>query len=72
MRTVSTTDVRTLLPDLLSQVKCAGINATPLVIRRHLEPMAVLISFEQFDDYRALSAYRSHELQRESRKHGAT
>lgn len=67
MRTVSLTDLRSALPHILNQLRCAGPDATPIVLRRHYEPMAVLISFEQFDDYRALIAYRTYELHREDR-----
>jgi len=63
MRTVSVTDVRSALPYILDELKSAGPDATPLVVRRHSEPMAVLISFEQFEDYRALVAHRSYALQ---------
>jgi hypothetical protein len=67
MRSVSVTDVRSVLPHILDHFKRAGPDATPMVIRRHLQPMAVLISFEQFDEYRALLAHRARELRREKR-----
>ena len=51
---MSVTDVRSVLPFVLTRLKCAGRDAIPVVIGRHREPMGVLISIEQFHEYCAL------------------
>ena len=43
-----------MLPHVLAAIKSGGRDAVPILIGRHREPMAVLISVEQFYEYCAL------------------
>lgn len=43
-----------MLPHVLLKVKCGGRDAIPVMIGRHREPMAVIISVEQFYEYCSL------------------
>ena len=54
METLSVTDVRAVLPHVLLKLKCGGRDAIPVLIGRHREPMAVIISIEQFYEYCSL------------------
>ena len=54
MQTITVTDARTVLPHVLAAIKSGGRDAVPILIGRHREPMAVLISVEQFYEYCAL------------------
>lgn len=54
METISVTDVRAVLPHVLMKLKCGGRDAIPVLIGRHREPMAVIISVEQFYEYCSL------------------
>lgn len=54
MQTITVTDARTVLPHILATLKSGGRDAVPILIGRHREPMAVLISIEQFHEYCAL------------------
>jgi antitoxin (DNA-binding transcriptional repressor) of toxin-antitoxin stability system len=51
MQTITVTDARTVLPQILAALKGGGRDAVPILIGRHREPMAVLISVEQFYEY---------------------
>ena len=51
MRTITVTDARAVLPRILTEIKTGGSDAVPILIGRHREPMAVLISVEQFYEY---------------------
>jgi PHD/YefM family antitoxin component YafN of YafNO toxin-antitoxin module len=51
MQTITVTDARSVLPHILAAVKSGGRDAVPILIGRHREPMAVLISVEQFYEY---------------------
>ena len=51
VQSISVTDVRTVLPVVLARLKEGGRDAAPVLIGRHREPMAVLISVEQFYEY---------------------
>lgn len=51
VQTITVTDVRTVLPLVLNSIKDGALDATPILIGRHREPMAVLISVEQFYEY---------------------
>jgi PHD/YefM family antitoxin component YafN of YafNO toxin-antitoxin module len=51
MQTITVTDARSVLPHILATLKGAGMDAVPILIGRHREPMAVLISVEQFYEY---------------------
>lgn len=54
LETITVTDIRTVLPLVLARLKDGGRDAVPVLIGRHREPMAVLISLEQFYEYSAL------------------
>jgi antitoxin (DNA-binding transcriptional repressor) of toxin-antitoxin stability system len=54
VQTITVTDVRTVLPLVLNSIKEGALDATPILIGRHREPMAVLISVEQFYEYCSL------------------
>lgn len=54
METITVTDVRAVLPIVLARLKDGGRDAVPVLIGRHREPMAVLISIEQFYEYCSL------------------
>ena len=54
MQTMTVTDARAILPRVLTVIKTGGSDAVPILIGRHREPMAVLISVEQFYEYCAL------------------
>ena len=54
MQTITVTDARTVLPHILAGLKGGGRDAIPILLGRHREPMAVLISVEQFYEYCAL------------------
>ena len=54
MQTITVTDARTVLPHILAALKSGGRDAVPILSGRHREPMAVLISIEQFHEYCAL------------------
>ncbi len=54
METITVTDVRAVLPIVLARLKDGGRDAVPVLIGRHREPMAVLISLEQFYEYCSL------------------
>ena len=54
METITVTDIRAVLPHILAKLKGGGRDAVPILIGRHREPMAVLISIEQFYEYCAL------------------
>jgi hypothetical protein len=51
VETITVTDVRAILPVVLGRLKDGGRDAVPVLIGRHREPMAVLISLEQFYEY---------------------
>jgi PHD/YefM family antitoxin component YafN of YafNO toxin-antitoxin module len=51
MQTITVTDARSVLPHILATLKAGGRDAIPILIGRHREPMAVLISVEQFYEY---------------------
>jgi len=51
MRTITVTDAKAVLPHILATLKAGGRDAVPILIGRHREPMAVLISVEQFYEY---------------------
>lgn len=53
---LNVTDAKVTLSRIIAKIKIEGDNATPVVIGRHREAMAVLISLEQFQEYRALAA----------------
>jgi antitoxin (DNA-binding transcriptional repressor) of toxin-antitoxin stability system len=53
---LNVTDAKVTLSRIIAKIKIEGDNATPVVIGRHGEAMAVLISIEQFQEYRALAA----------------
>ena len=50
------TDAKVTLSRIIAKIRVDGDNATPVVIGRHGAAMAVLISLEQFQEYRALAA----------------
>jgi antitoxin (DNA-binding transcriptional repressor) of toxin-antitoxin stability system len=54
LETITVTDVRTVLPMVLARLKDGGRDAVPVLIGRHREPMAVLVSLEQFHEYCSL------------------
>jgi hypothetical protein len=54
VETITVTDVRVVLPSILARLKRGGRDAAPILIGRHREPMAVLISIEQFYEYCSL------------------
>jgi prevent-host-death family protein len=54
VRTVTVTDLRILMPEVLRRVKTGRLDAQPVIIKRHREPLAALISMEQYQQYRAL------------------
>jgi PHD/YefM family antitoxin component YafN of YafNO toxin-antitoxin module len=51
MKTITVTDARSVLPQILAAIKSGGRDAVPILIARHRDPMAVLISVEQFYEY---------------------
>ena len=51
MQTITVTDARAVLPHVLAALKVGGRDAVPILIGRHRQPMAVLISVEQFYEY---------------------
>jgi hypothetical protein len=51
---MTVTDARSVLPVVLARLKEGGRDAIPVLIGRHREPMAVLVSLEQFYEYCAL------------------
>jgi hypothetical protein len=51
---MTVTDARSVLPVVLARIREGGRDAVPVLIGRHREPMAVLISLEQFYEYCAL------------------
>lgn len=51
VQSISVTDMRAVLPVVLARLKEGGRDADPVLIGRHREPMAVLISVEQFYEY---------------------
>lgn len=53
---LNVTDAKVTLSRIIAKIKIEGDNATPVVIGRHGDAMAVLISLEQFQEYRALAA----------------
>jgi PHD/YefM family antitoxin component YafN of YafNO toxin-antitoxin module len=53
---LNVTDAKVTLSRIIEKIKIEGDNATPVVIGRHGAAMAVLISLEQFQEYRALAA----------------
>jgi antitoxin (DNA-binding transcriptional repressor) of toxin-antitoxin stability system len=53
---LNVTDAKVTLSRIIAKIKIEGDNATPVVIGRHGVAMAVLISLEQFQEYRALAA----------------
>jgi prevent-host-death family protein len=61
VRYVSVTDIRAALVYFLDTITKAAADADPVVITRHGRPLGVLISFAQFDEYRALVAARPPE-----------
>jgi PHD/YefM family antitoxin component YafN of YafNO toxin-antitoxin module len=60
MQTITVTDARSVLPHILATLKGGGRDAIPILIGRHREPMAVLVSVEQFYEY---CAFVSTELE---------
>ena len=54
MQTITVTDARAIFPHILAKLKVGGRDAVPVLIGRHREPMAVLISLEQFYEYCSL------------------
>jgi Antitoxin Phd_YefM, type II toxin-antitoxin system len=53
---LNVTDAKVTLSRIIAKIQIEGDNATPVVIGRHGVSMAVLISLEQFQEYRALAA----------------
>ena|ERR1700761_6391628 len=53
---LNVTDAKVTLSRIIAKIKIEGDNATPVVIGRHGVAMAVLVSMEQFQEYRALAA----------------
>ena len=53
---LNVTDAKVTLSRIIARIKAEGDNATPVVIGRHGVAMAVLVSLEQFQEYRALTA----------------
>jgi len=62
MRTITVTDAKAVLPHILATLKTGGRDAVPILIGRHREPMAVLISVEQFYEYCAFVSTQLAEL----------
>jgi antitoxin (DNA-binding transcriptional repressor) of toxin-antitoxin stability system len=56
------TDARASLSRLIAALYKDGERARPVFIGRHGEPMAVLLSLERFQEYRALVAARRQQL----------
>jgi PHD/YefM family antitoxin component YafN of YafNO toxin-antitoxin module len=52
---LNVTDAKTTLSRLITKIQIEADNATPVVIGRLGEPMAVMISVEQFQEYHALA-----------------
>lgn len=52
---LNVTDAKTTLSRLINKIQIEADHATPVVIGRHGEPMAVVISLEQFEEYHALA-----------------
>lgn len=52
---INVTDAKTTLSRIIAKIQIEADNATPVVIGRHGEPMAVVISVEQFQEYHALA-----------------
>ena len=52
---LNVTDAKTTLSRLITKIQIEADNATPVVIGRLGEPMAVVISVEQFQEYHALA-----------------
>ena len=67
VETITVTDVRAVLPIVLARLKDGGRDAVPVLIGRHREPMAVLISLEQFYEYCALVSAALGEAGEEAR-----
>jgi antitoxin (DNA-binding transcriptional repressor) of toxin-antitoxin stability system len=67
VETITVTDIRAVLPIVLGRLKDGGRDAVPVLIGRHREPMAVLISVEQFYEYCSLVSASLGEAGRESR-----
>lgn len=63
LQTITVTDMRTVLPVVLARLKYDGRDAVPVLIGRHREPMAVLISLEQFYEYCSLVGMQLGEEQ---------
>jgi PHD/YefM family antitoxin component YafN of YafNO toxin-antitoxin module len=61
MQTITVTDARSVLPQILAALKSGGPEAVPILIARHRDPMAVLISVEQFHEYCAFISTRLAE-----------
>ena len=53
-RTVTVTDLRSVMPEVLHRLSIGGRGAEPVIIKRHREPLAALISIQQYHEYRAL------------------
>lgn len=53
---LNVTDAKVTLSRMITKIKIEGGGATPVVIGRHGAAMAILISIEQFQEYRALAA----------------
>ena len=53
---LNVTDAKVTLSRIIAKIKIEADNATPVVIGRHGVAMAVLVSIEQFQEYRALAA----------------
>ncbi len=53
---INVTDAKTTLSRLITKIQIEADNATPVVIGRLGEPMAVVISVEQFQEYHALAS----------------
>ena len=62
VRLVSVTDARATLSHILANLRHEGERAKPVLIGRHGEPMAALISLEQFHDYCTLAALRRRQF----------
>ena len=55
-RTVTVTDLRFVMSEVPHRLSIGGRGAEPVSIKRDREPLAALISMEQYHEYRALLA----------------
>lgn len=63
VRLISVTDARATLSRLIAALHHDAERAKPILVARHGEPFAALISIEQFHDYCTLATQRRRQLE---------